>query len=88
MYIPTNLYHVMNWDDTQYLLALGREKTLRKAAHPLYVDQAKVGRRIAVLENSVKCQLFTRSNRGYELTIAGHQVFLKLKKWNRLLYLY
>ncbi len=28
----------MNWDDTQYLLALGREGTLRKAAASLYVD--------------------------------------------------
>ncbi|WP_305368689.1 LysR family transcriptional regulator [Photobacterium leiognathi] len=66
----------MNWDDTQYLLALGREKTLRKAAQQLYVDQATVGRRIAILKNSLKCQLFIRSNKGYEFTPAGYQAFL------------
>ncbi|MEC6907450.1 LysR family transcriptional regulator [Photobacterium piscicola] len=70
----------MNWDDTQYFLALGREKTLRKAARQLYVDQATVGRRIAILENSLKCQLFTRNNRGYVLTLAGHQAFSEAEK--------
>ncbi|WP_240513891.1 LysR family transcriptional regulator [Photobacterium damselae] len=44
----------MNWDDTQYLLALGREGTLRKAAASLYVDQATVGRRIATFRKSFK----------------------------------
>ncbi|OBU42592.1 LysR family transcriptional regulator [Photobacterium damselae] len=70
----------MNWDDTQYLLALGREGTLRKAAASLYVDQATVGRRIAVLESHLKCQLFVRSNKGYELTFAGQQAFYEATK--------
>ncbi|ACR69678.2 LysR family transcriptional regulator [Edwardsiella ictaluri] len=62
----------MNWDDTQYLLALAREKTLRKAAARLFVDQATVARRIVVLENQLKCKLFLRSNKGYELTPVGN----------------
>ncbi|WP_077999030.1 LysR family transcriptional regulator [Edwardsiella tarda] len=73
----------MNWDDTQYLLALAREKTLRKAAARLFVDQATVARRIAVLESQLKCKFFLRSHKGYELTPAGYRAVEAAEKVER-----
>jgi DNA-binding transcriptional LysR family regulator len=64
----------MNWDDARIFLALQREGTLRRAARVAGVDQATIGRRIAVLEHSLGATLFLRSSTGYTLTPTGDNV--------------
>ncbi|MDZ4016722.1 LysR family transcriptional regulator [Pseudomonas sichuanensis] len=63
----------MNWDDARMLLALSRERTLRRAARVLRVDQATVGRRVAALEADLGSTLFLRTPAGYQLTASGEQ---------------
>jgi len=65
----------MNWDDARVFLALGRAQTLRGAARVLNVDQATVGRRLAVMERSLGSMLFLRTSSGYLLTAAGEAAF-------------
>ncbi|KWR74552.1 LysR family transcriptional regulator [Cupriavidus sp. IDO] len=61
----------MNWDDARIFVALYRERTLRAAARALDIDQATVGRRLAVLEHALGATLFLRTSNGYELTPVG-----------------
>ncbi|WP_432262345.1 LysR family transcriptional regulator [Cupriavidus sp. TMH.W2] len=61
----------MNWDDARVFVALYRERTLRAAARALDIDQATVGRRLAVLEHALGATLFLRTSNGYELTPVG-----------------
>ncbi len=61
----------MNWDDARIFVALHRERTLRAAARTLDIDQATVGRRLAVLEHALGATLFLRTSSGYELTPVG-----------------
>jgi len=64
----------MNWDDARVFLPLQREGTLRRAARIAGVDQATIGRRIAVLEHRLGATLFLRSSTGYTLTPTGESV--------------
>ncbi len=61
----------MNWDDARVFLAIHRERTLRRAAETLGVDQATVGRRLATLEHMLGATLFLRSSKGYLPTPVG-----------------
>ncbi|CAG2146405.1 HTH-type transcriptional regulator DmlR [Cupriavidus yeoncheonensis] len=61
----------MNWDDARIFVALYREGTLRAAARALDIDQATVGRRLAVLEHALGSTLFLRTSNGYALTQVG-----------------
>ncbi|GAB2477996.1 LysR family transcriptional regulator [Comamonas humi] len=61
----------MNWDDTRIFLAICRERSLRGAARAVGLDQATVGRRLAVLEHALGATLFLRTSRGYALTSVG-----------------
>ncbi|WP_244106563.1 LysR family transcriptional regulator [Burkholderia anthina] len=63
--------HTMNWDDARVFLAIHRERTLRRAARTLGVDQATVGRRLATLEHMLGATLFLRSSKGYLPTPVG-----------------
>ncbi|ESS41166.1 LysR family transcriptional regulator [Burkholderia cenocepacia] len=63
--------HTMNWDDARVFLAIHRERTLRRAAQTLGVDQATVGRRLATLEHMLGATLFLRSSKGYLPTPVG-----------------
>lgn len=61
----------MNWDDARVFLAIHRERTLRRAAQVLGVDQATVVRRLATLEHMLGATLFLRSSKGYLPTPVG-----------------
>lgn len=61
----------MNWDDARVFLAIHRERTMRRAAQVLGVDQATVGRRLATLEHMLGATLFLRSSKGYLPTPVG-----------------
>lgn len=70
----------MNWDDTRVFLAVQRERTLRRAAKVVGLDQATVGRRIAALEHALGATLFFRASDGYALTSAGESVLRAAEK--------
>ncbi|GAB2951073.1 LysR family transcriptional regulator [Hafnia psychrotolerans] len=64
----------MNWDDARFFLALARCGTLRKAAGQLLVDQATVGRRITVLEESLGSKLFIRTPKRFSLSPLANEL--------------
>lgn len=59
------------WDDLRVFLAVARTESLSRAAAPLKMDAATVGRRIARLEADVGAALFVKSPQGYALTDVG-----------------
>jgi DNA-binding transcriptional LysR family regulator len=61
----------VNWDDTRILLALSRTGSLRAAGRSLNIDQATVGRRLALLEHALGAKLFLRTSEGFVLTTSG-----------------
>jgi len=64
-----------NWDDHRFFLAIARERTLTAAGKALGVSQPTVSRRLDVLESKLKVRLFDRTQRGYELTSVGMDLF-------------
>jgi len=64
----------MNWDDARFFLAVARNKTLRKAARELDVDQATVGRRINSFEKSLGSRLFIRTPKNFLLSAFGEEL--------------
>jgi DNA-binding transcriptional LysR family regulator len=70
----------MDWDDTRVFLAVQRERTLRRAAKVVNLDQATVGRRLAALEHALGATLFLRTSDGYVLTPAGENALKSAEK--------
>jgi len=64
----------MNWDDLRFVLALGRARTLSRAARDLRVDATTVGRRLAAIEERLGTRLFDRTPEGFEATRPGQLV--------------
>lgn len=64
-----------SWDDLRVALAVGREGSVRRAASALSVSHSTVLRRLSALERSAGVQLFDRVTSGWELTVAGQDVF-------------
>jgi DNA-binding transcriptional LysR family regulator len=68
---------IMDWGDLKHFLAVARQGGLTEAARVLKTSAATVGRRIAVLENSLGVRLFDRKQTGYTLTETGESLFQK-----------
>lgn len=64
----------MQWDDLRVFLAVAREGNLSAAARRLKVSQPTVGRRLAVLEETLSTRLFDRRPDGFVLTAAGSEL--------------
>ncbi|MBL4907394.1 MAG: LysR family transcriptional regulator [Sneathiella sp.] len=69
----------MNWDSYRYFLAVAETGSLSSAARLLSVSQPTVGRQIAELEDRLGTRLFERASHGYKLTLAGKQIFSKVR---------
>ncbi|NTB95499.1 LysR family transcriptional regulator [Agrobacterium tumefaciens] len=67
------------WDGFRYFLAVARTGTLSAAALQLDTDHTTVGRHVRMLEKDLGCQLFHRSNHGYELTDPGAKLLSKVE---------
>lgn len=67
--------HAFSWDDLRTALFLARSGSIRKAARALDVSHSTVLRRIADLEKQSGVRLFDKKPDGYELTVAGQDVF-------------
>lgn len=64
----------LNWDDIRFFLAAARARTLAGAGRKLNVGHVTVGRRLAALEQSLECKLFSRTPDGLSLTVEGEAI--------------
>ncbi len=64
----------VNWDDLRYVMTVGRERTLNRAAKVLGVTHTTVGRRLRTIEDRLGVQLFERTPDGFVPTAAGLEV--------------
>lgn len=62
----------MNFKQLEYFSAVAEAKSISMAARNLHVAQPPVSRQIALLEDELGVCLFLRTNKGIELTEAGH----------------
>jgi DNA-binding transcriptional LysR family regulator len=65
----------MNWDDLRYFLAIARTNSLSAAGRHLKVSQPTVSRRLMAMEERFGVKLFVRTKSGFELSVAGAEVF-------------
>jgi DNA-binding transcriptional LysR family regulator len=54
----------INWNDSRYVLAVGRAGTLSGAARALGVNETTVGRRLAAIEGALGVHLFEKVQGG------------------------
>ncbi|MBL8680294.1 MAG: LysR family transcriptional regulator [Myxococcales bacterium] len=64
----------MDWDDLRYVLAIGRDKTLSRAAERLGATHTTVGRRLRSIEQTLGVRLFDQTPEGFIATAAGVEV--------------
>lgn len=63
----------MNWDDMKLLLALSRNGRVSATAKTIGVDPTTLIRRVKKLEDSLNCELFSLTSKGYVLTEQGQR---------------
>ena len=64
-----------DWENLRYFLAVARQGTVSGAAKELGVSHSTVLRRIEQFEHTLDSRLFKRLQRGYELTLAGEELY-------------
>jgi DNA-binding transcriptional LysR family regulator len=64
----------LEWSDLRVVLAIARNKTLRRSAMSLQVNQTTVSRRVAALEAALGARLFERVEGAMTATRAGEAV--------------
>lgn len=64
-----------DWENLRYFLAVARQGTVSAAASELRVSHSTVLRRIEQFELALGSKLFKRLQRGYELTLAGEELY-------------
>lgn len=68
----------LSWDDLRLFLAVARHGGLAGASGDTEKSAPTLGRRVLALERQLGMDLFDRSVRGYELTVAGTELFEKV----------
>ncbi|WP_317930166.1 LysR family transcriptional regulator [Halioxenophilus sp. WMMB6] len=64
-----------DWENLRYFLAVARQGTVLGAANQLGVSHSTVLRRIEQFEKALGSKLFKKLQRGYELTLAGEELY-------------
>lgn len=64
----------MKWDDLRYILAVARHGTIAQGAASLGVDATTVSRRLRMLEQDTRSELFEKLKHGAVLTPAGEEM--------------
>ncbi|GEA08056.1 LysR family transcriptional regulator [Alteromonas sp. KUL42] len=70
----------MNWDDMRLFLGLARNGRVAIAAKGLKVDPTTLIRRVKKLEDSLNCNLFELTKKGYVLTSQGSELVRYIEK--------
>jgi len=70
----------MNWDDIRLFLGLARNGRVAIAAKGLKVDPTTLIRRVKKLEDSLNCNLFELTKKGYVLTSQGSELVRYIEK--------
>lgn len=65
----------MNLNQLRQFVAIARHCSMTKAAAELYMTQQALSKNMQLLQEELGCQLFTRTNRGVQLTSFGNHVF-------------
>ncbi len=70
-----------NWSDYLYFLKIAEFRSLQQAAIALDVNSSTVYRRLNALEERLNVKLFerSRSQQGYDITIAGEEILKKIR---------
>jgi DNA-binding transcriptional LysR family regulator len=55
----------------RYVVEVAREKSFSRAASNLHIAQQAVSQQVRAIEDALGVELFTRTNRGVEVTVAG-----------------
>jgi len=64
----------MDWDDLRFVLAVGREGGLARAAKILRINHSTAHRKLAAVERKLGARLFERQRSGYRLTKQGEEI--------------
>lgn len=67
----------MNLKQLEYFMAVVETKNITQAAKRLFVSQPPMSRQLTALEAEIGVRLFTRTNRGVELTDAGKLLYAR-----------
>ena len=65
----------MNFKQLEYFAAVAEAGSISGASRQLHVAQPPVSRQLAMLEDELGACLFLRTNKGVELTEAGHCLY-------------
>jgi DNA-binding transcriptional LysR family regulator len=77
--------HLPELDDIQAFVAVAEERSFRRAARRLHLDQSAVSRRVQALERRVGTPLLLRTTRTVALTPAGEAFFAENRDLLRML---
>jgi DNA-binding transcriptional LysR family regulator len=71
---------MLDWNDLRYVLAIGRDGGLARAAETLAVNHSTVFRRLNAIEAQLGVKLFERLPGGYQPTDAGSRVLVAAER--------
>src|SRR5690606_17339909 len=72
--LSRSVHHEMDLTQLRTFVAVAQEGHLTRAAERLHISQPAASAHIRALESFFELQLFTRTNRGLELTVAGQRL--------------
>lgn len=67
----------------RYFEHVARKQSVRVAAETLRISPSAVSRAVQQLEDEIGVQLFDRTSRGLQLTVAGETVLAYMQRWER-----
>ncbi|MBL0942687.1 MAG: LysR family transcriptional regulator [Alphaproteobacteria bacterium] len=69
-----------DWDKAKYFYYIAKLGSLSEAGKFLNISQPSLSRKISILEDHLKCKLFTRTPKGLDLTRKGEELFTIIER--------
>jgi DNA-binding transcriptional LysR family regulator len=69
-----------DWDKAKYFYFVAKLGSLSETGKFLNISQPSLSRKIIILEEHLKCKLFTRTSKGLELTRKGEELFTIIER--------
>jgi DNA-binding transcriptional LysR family regulator len=69
-----------DWDKAKYFYYVAKLGSLSETGKFLNISQPSLSRKIIILEEHLKCKLFTRTSKGLELTRKGEELFTIIER--------